>query len=261
MGAQWLQMTPLAGFDPLKDIDEVLIAATAKDRKAPGLVVIRGKFDVARLGAGGTSYKDVRILAAGGKTPAGGIALLDEATLVLGELPQLHAAIDRMGHGAAIGAELSSQVNALRTRYDVWGTGDAPAGFEPARAQTNGFETVDHFQFGVLASHGIEVSAEFRTRTAQDAEALSRSWKMMEAMFAPKIKGASGATFQYETEGNTLKLSLKLSEAEVLKALAAQRKTPANTQPTVVGESAERRPAPKSAPTGGTAVFTLPGRK
>src|SRR5437016_14188577 len=41
---------PIAGFDPLKDLDEVFIATSGKGDSPPALMVLRGRFDVAKIG-------------------------------------------------------------------------------------------------------------------------------------------------------------------------------------------------------------------
>src|SRR5437764_4664945 len=54
--AALLAQTPLAGFDPLKDIDEVIIASTGVGDNPEVLVVLRGRFDINRLATGAASY-------------------------------------------------------------------------------------------------------------------------------------------------------------------------------------------------------------
>ncbi len=43
------KLVAASGFDPLHDLDEVLIASTGAGPKAPTIILARGKFDVARL--------------------------------------------------------------------------------------------------------------------------------------------------------------------------------------------------------------------
>ena len=45
----WLKVVAITGFDPLHDIDEILLASPADNEKAAALLVLRGRFDLARL--------------------------------------------------------------------------------------------------------------------------------------------------------------------------------------------------------------------
>src|ERR1039458_6098819 len=48
--ADWLKLASLAGFDPLRDIDEVLVATNAEGQNPPSLIVVRGRSEERRVG-------------------------------------------------------------------------------------------------------------------------------------------------------------------------------------------------------------------
>ena len=52
MTEEWLKLVAIAGFDPLHDIDEVLVAASGDKAKADALVILRGRFNFTRLSEG-----------------------------------------------------------------------------------------------------------------------------------------------------------------------------------------------------------------
>ena len=79
LSEDWLKVVAITGFDPLHDIDEVLLASPADKENAPALLVLRGRFDLARLGAGAARYHGVAMVG-GGKDGKGVLALLDAAT-------------------------------------------------------------------------------------------------------------------------------------------------------------------------------------
>src|ERR1019366_3542719 len=81
LGEEWMKLVAITGFDPLHDIDEILIFSAAAKRYHG--VAIVGE------GTGGTSV----------------LALLDATTAVAGEAPAVRAAIDRRGHGAPLDAK------------------------------------------------------------------------------------------------------------------------------------------------------------
>src|ERR1700681_3547186 len=64
MGADWQKIVSLAGFDPFKDIDELLIASTGEGETPPMLVIARGNFNVERFAANASEYHAVPVLRA-----------------------------------------------------------------------------------------------------------------------------------------------------------------------------------------------------
>src|SRR4029453_546518 len=61
----WLKVVAITGFDPLHDIDEILLASPADNEKAAALLVLRGRFDLARLSTGATRYHGVATVGGG----------------------------------------------------------------------------------------------------------------------------------------------------------------------------------------------------
>ncbi len=202
----------LAGIDFLKDVDEVMIVTSAASQNAPGLMVLKGRFGSV---PGKTPYHGVPIL----KDPSQANALmgfLDESTAIVGEVEQVHAAIDDRGRGASAAAALSVRIGALAGRYDVWGVGD----HLPKPTQAGQLDSVDGFSFGAAVRHGLELTAEIHLRTAADAEKMTAALKMVDAM----LKSQSGATkFNLQAKGGSLQLSLMIPEAELRKAIEAQK--------------------------------------
>jgi hypothetical protein len=272
-GSDWMTIASMIGFDPLKDIDEILIASTADRQNAPALLVVRGRFDVARLSAGANRYRGVPLLS-GGKGPDSMIALLDASTALAGDAPTVRTAIDRRGSGGRISAALAQQVEALRGRYDIWGAGQVQPGAVPAAGQASGFDSVDRFEFGLLVTHGIEVSAELHARSPKDLEKLAASLQFFRMAIAAQPQQSS-ADIKWEThvEGDTLKLSLAVPENVLQRAALARS---ASAKPSLSGASLSitgpslpaataGAPAtalpPASDANGDTVVLRLPGRR
>src|ERR1035438_9808297 len=219
--ADWLKLASLAGFDPLRDIDEVLVPTNGKRQHPPSLIVASGRFDVARLAVGAKLYHEVPIL--GGDKPTDGVvALLNDSTALAGDRPTVLAAIDHLGNGAQIDAALAVHIGAARARYDIWGMGDRPEGFVAPTPQASGLESIDRFQFGVSVSHGLELGAEVHPRSAKDAEQISAMLGMVQAMIEAKQPTAGSAKFDVHTEDGAIKLSMMIPEADLLKAIQMQ---------------------------------------
>jgi hypothetical protein len=123
---------PLAGIDPLKDIDSFFVATAGQGDNPPALIVVRGRFAQQVLPAGTKIYKGVAIFE-DTKTPNGSFALLDAGTLIGGDLAMVRAAIDRRGQPSRLAPALVERVRALESRYDLWGVGELPQGI-PSKA-------------------------------------------------------------------------------------------------------------------------------
>ena len=260
LSAEWLKVVAITGFDPLHDIDEVLIGSSADSEKAAALMVLRGRFDVARMGAGATRYHGVAMVG-DGKGGKSVLALLDAATAVAGDAAAVQAAIDRRGQGTPMNASLAERVQRLRERFDLWGTGERPEGFVPPTGKNEGLDSMDRFEFGVRMTQGFELSGEMHARSAKDAEKLAQSMEMLKAMMTMSGREQAGGKIEVQVKDGTIKISLAISEEELKKAMAAQRlvRAPVGGTPVVVG-SESTAPAPDGK-SGGTSVFVLPGKK
>ncbi|MGA2195109.1 MAG: hypothetical protein ABSH40_07545 [Bryobacteraceae bacterium] len=259
--ADWLKIASLAGFDPLRDIDEVLVATNGEGQNPPSLIVVTGRFDVERLAQGANRYLDVPVL--GGDNPTDGVvALLSPSTALAGDRPTVLAALDHLGSGAQIDRDLAQRIAAARRRYDIWGLGDRPEGFVPPTPQASGLESIDRFQFGVSVSHGLELGAEVHARSPKDAEQIGAMLAMVQAFIKAKQPTAGSAKFDVHAEDGTFQLTMTIPEADLLKAVQMHTVAPA---PAVAA-----KPAVPTAPAvsrmvfdndGNTVILTLPGGK
>ena len=268
MGADWRKIVSLAGFDPFKDIDEVLIASAAEGpnqgrnqgQNPPMLLIARGHFNVERFSANASPYHGVPVLSTE-PSSSGTIALLDASTAILGEIAEVHAAIDRRGSGASIDRTLASTIASLRARYDIWGLGDRPASLVPQSLHPDGLDTIDRFQFGLSIAHGLEIAAEVHARSAKDAEKLLQSVQFLELIMKSQ-PGTESARFEIQEDHGSIKLALTISEAEVKKAMEAQRAAPSRKPaPAGLTVTAPAPPLQTMPAGGGTTVFTLPGKR
>jgi hypothetical protein len=278
MAAEWQKIVALSGFDPLKDIDEVLIVA-AGGRNPPMLVIAHGNFNMERFSANAGLYHGVPVLR-NDKSSTGTIALLDASTAILGETAEVRAAIDRRGSGSSIEAAMASTIASLRTRYDVWGLGNGPGKLVPQLSQPGALDSIDRFQFGLSLTHGLELAVELQAHSPKDAAKLLQSAQFLELTLKSQ-PGAGAAKLDIHEDQGTIKLALTVSEAECKHAIEAwraaqSRKLAAAAAPvhsltvtgvTVTGATgaatgALPAPASQTKPaSGGTMVFTLPGQR
>jgi hypothetical protein len=269
MSESWTKLTAFAGFDPMHDVDEVLLTSAADRENAPALLVVRGRFNVEKLSVGAQRYHGVALKGSSDKSATSVVGLLDATTALVGEPPMVKAAIDRRGQPAVYDAALAARVASLRERFDLWGTGERPQGFVAPGGQNEQLNSIDRFEFGIRITNGLELGAEVHARSTKDAEKLAATMAMLQMMAKAQ---SSTAKFDLKVEDDTVKLSFAVSEAELKKAMAAQQAQmqraaapkpvvtqPMTTQPTVVGQPSQA-PNQVTSP-GGTSTFTLPGGK
>ena len=215
----WLKTIPLDGIDLLRDIDEILIASTEKGPTPSPVVVVTGRFDLARLVEGATRYHGTPILA--GETDTdNAVALLDNGIALIGNPGRVRAAIDQRGKNR-IDAALNDRITSLRQRYDVWGIGDG-AGFMPPFADLNVAESIDRFQFGMQMASGLELSAEIHARSLEDAKKLGSAFSMMSAILKGANASKGSSKFEVEMEGATLKLTASVPDEDLKKIIEAE---------------------------------------
>jgi len=268
-GAEWLNMAAALGFDPLRDLDEVLIATSGEGQNPPSLLVASGRFDVPRLSEGAQRYHDVPIL--GGAKPTDQVvAILDANTALAGDRPMVLAAIDRGGAASEATPDnsLAARIAPLRERYDVWGAGDHIQAFGPV-PQASVADAFDSFQFGMSVRQGLELAAEVHASSPKGAEKLSASLGLLSAMLRAQ-QPAGGAKFDLQADNGTFKLAVTIPEEELKKAMEAQSGMLAQMLGGGTMAPATRLapgPAPRTTPPpvldkdGNTVVLTLPGGK
>src|ERR1039457_5298473 len=220
LGEDWMKLVAITGFDPIHDIDEILIFSSADNEKAAAVMAVRGRFNLERLGAGAKRYHGVAMVGEG----AGGtsvLALLDATTAVAGEAPAVRAAIDRRGQGAPLDETLAARVQSLTGRFDIWGTGERPEGFVAPTGKREDLDSIDRFEFGIRISKGLAFAAEIHARSPKDAEKLAASVTMLQALMSSR--GPEVPKFDVQVKDGTIKISVAVAEDDLKKAIAAQR--------------------------------------
>lgn len=110
-----------SGFDPRRDVRELLIASDGKDT----LVAARGTFhERGFAGLAKQSYQGVALYTRGER----GAALIDTSTAIAGTLPAVKAALDRYKSGDRSGpAELLARARQIPSQNQIWSVSN---GFE-----------------------------------------------------------------------------------------------------------------------------------
>jgi hypothetical protein len=214
LGANFDKLATAIGFDPRRDLQEIVVAAA--DVQVPnqgsnqnpdqsGLVLARGAFQPAKIaavaslaGASVSAYKGFEILgnrSGGGKNS--GVVFLDPSTVATGDVSSLQALIDRRIAGAVFSGSLAQKALEASAANDAWFATATPSAFLAGRlpglnsggSNAGGLNPVLLLQSVVatsggvkFAASGVTASVEAVTNTSQDAQALADVIRFLTSM-------------------------------------------------------------------------------
>ena len=237
-------LATLIGFDPRRDVSELLVASTGAPAHA-GLALARGSFDPAKIAAAATLagaksevYGGVTILEQQPKLPADappvavpmvGLAFLDSSLVVAGDLANVKAAIDRQHAAAILPANLLTQVNQWSLSQDAWVVDIAPlasltppAGAPklPGGAQATAFQTIQQAAGGVKFGTIVVVTAQAQADTAENATAMTGVLQLLANLAQAQAAQNPGAaallkSLTVTAQGNTLKIAMSLPQDQL----------------------------------------------
>lgn len=231
------------GFDPRRDLREILVCSTGFTGGKSGILLFRGTFDVPRIlewgradGATIETYKGVSIAQ---KSKQESVAFLDSTLAIAGSQEDVRAAIDRKTAPAAIPAALAAQVSQLSGSEDAWFVTTTPIStFQPAPPETTPggapnpadvYSKVQQSSGGVKFGANIVVALQALLPTDQDAAALATLLQTM-GIGLSQAGGSKGdfasaaSLLQYlsvTSEGPVTKISWSVSEAQIEEPLKA----------------------------------------
>jgi hypothetical protein len=173
------------GFDPTKDVTELLVAATSPGSKS-GIVLARGNFDVAKIIAAATakgatteSYKGLTIL----ENPNGaeGIVFITPTVAAMGDLTNVKGAVDRVTAPASLPADLTARVAQWSGTEDAWVVSSVPPGNVkppsgtglPPLPQENFLDKIQQTNGGVKFGDTVAFTGEAITASPTDASQLA----------------------------------------------------------------------------------------
>ncbi|MFN7934400.1 MAG: hypothetical protein U0R19_13805 [Bryobacteraceae bacterium] len=225
------------GFDPRRDLTELIVASSDASGKGKSVVLARGRFDTNRINAfastGGarlTTYNGVQVMSGGtegGKS--GWLAVLDNVTAVAGDQDAVRLAIDRYkGAPGALDAATVARINDLSTRYDAWmiSNGVARIADDIQNPQVGGmmnnnlFQSMQSVMGGVRFGANVELSAEATMRSEKDATAMVDVIRFLAGMLQLNTQNDKRAAelatllekMQLSSSGTQFKLSLTIPE-------------------------------------------------
>jgi hypothetical protein len=127
-GDQFEKLSALTGFDPRRDLTEVLAASVGTPGQKSGLLLAKGSFNVSQLtdairqnGKNVTveTYNGATLVTGGGKDN-GAIAFLGVDIAIAGDPASVKAAVDRSSRTSSISPALLSKVQTLSAADVAW---------------------------------------------------------------------------------------------------------------------------------------------
>jgi len=244
----FLQFMAATGFDPRKDLHEIVAAtpSSASTSVHAALIIGRGVFQPAMIigsatAQGGTitNYRGFNLIGPPPSQSGENVALtfLDGATAVMGDLASVKGAVDRKIAGATYTGTLAQtavQVSASNSAWFCTNTplsdfmSSRPAGSLGPVTQSGLIQAIQQASGGVqFGSTSIAVSADAVTASAQNAQSLVDVLKFFVSMIAGNANAPSGVTSiassaQFSVNGSTAHISLLLPEAQVEQLLMPQ---------------------------------------
>ncbi len=244
------------GFDPRRDLREVLLTANASAgaNGFSGLTLLgRGSFHPEKIaaaavaaGATSSSYHGVALIEAKngqgrGAVPSGTLAFLDASTMLAGDTASVKAAIDRRAAHAVFSGSLADSARQIAAANDAWLVTLSPppsasAALSPQLGPFgNILQAAVQLTAGLkLAADRVTLSADLLMRSPQDAQSMADVLKfaiqMAQANAAQGQRGpvdpalADGA--QISASGSNMHLVVALPEKQLEQLFLQSPNTP-----------------------------------
>jgi len=232
------KLNTMTGFDPRRDLSEVLMATLGKPGQQ-GLVLARGSFDAPRIldaarlgGQSVETYKGVNILTGKDESLTHALAFLDGGIAIAGDMDSVKAAIDRRSNASSIDAALAAKVDQLSNSLDAWTVSIVPlaalANEKVPDTRLNGMlssdvvKAIQQTSGGIKLGAIIQISAEAVARSDKDATALADVVRFLGSMVQANAPAASAAaimslvqSLDIKADGNTVKVALAIPEEQL----------------------------------------------
>ena len=283
--AELKKWSELTGFDPLRDLEEVLIAAPAGKSQGRGLVLMRGSFEASRLvelaklgDVRLTTFQGIQIASIEQQDPIA-LACLSNSLAVAGDPESVRAAIARRRSASRLNPGLLAKANQLSGTYDIWLAAMTPvsdlAG-EVADPKLSGMageilKSIQQASGGIKFGTKLEVSLELVTTSYKDALALRDVLKFFTGLALTQARPTQAAdaldNLRLTVEGASLKLQLEIPEQQLAQMIQAQKPAKAAPRPKpasgeiVIHSTSPEAGGTKPAPSGDTSVVRLPAPK
>ena len=236
------QFIAMTGFDPRRDLNEVVVASAGQKDQKTGIVAVNGNFQVSRIlalaaqqGQTVQNYGGAGVITGGHAHDNGWVAFLGPATALAGDPASVKTVLDNRA-SAGLKPDLAARAQALSARYQAWFlstvpvselTGKVPevSGAAP-KARGDFFQGVQELSGGVLFGSQVEIGIDATTRSGRDAQALADVVRFLAGMVQQNQNNPQSVllskildTLQLKTEGPVTSINLSIAEQDLEKLL------------------------------------------
>jgi hypothetical protein len=255
--AQMQQLVAMTGFDPRRDVSELLVSSDGVAGSKTGLALARGSFDIAKITAAATVagaatevYNGFTILE-DPKNKEAGIVFLDATKVAAGDIASVKGAIDRLKTPQLLPAAVTVKVNQWSLSQDAWGIATVPpdslvpTGQGTQNPMFNVGKSVQAAAGGVKFGALVVFSGEAQCDTAQNAKTLGDMVQLLinMAQMQANLDPTAAALIKSVTvtaDGNLMKIQASLPQ-EVLQQLLQQSHNKPGTRGMGMGVQPRRR--------------------
>jgi len=256
MQSQDQQMRELAlqtGFDPTRDVHELLVASAGAAGKESGLALARGNFNIAGVTGAATQhggfteqYGGATIVEDPKRTI--GIAFLNPTLVVAGDLANVKAAIDRQASPSILPAALLTQINEWSNSQDAWIISAVPpSSLAPRRNAPklpgvgpgqDAFQNVQQAAAGVRFGTTISMKVRGQTDGSQSAQQMGDALKLLASLAQMQSNGdptvaALVQGMNISSQSNLVNVAISLPSDQLIKLVQPKKAMPANRRPAV----------------------------
>ena len=239
----------LTGFDPRRDLSQILIATNGKQGSLSSAVIFgRGAFQPNKLsaaatvsGATKTTYSGIDLLTSkDAKQTMQTLAFLDPSTVLVGDTASVRSVIDRYRTGTSFNGALAQKASEVSSQYQAWFAASSVDELANTLGAGGGGLPANAMQSILTAAGGLKLTAdavtfalEAVTRSDKDAQSLVDVVKFLASMVqtnrgtdansqrAATLVDAASIT----SNGPTMRVSLAIPEKDVEQMLAPQPKS------------------------------------
>jgi hypothetical protein len=243
--AQMQQLVAMTGFDPRRDVSELLVSSDGVAGSKTGLALASGNFDIAKITAAATVagaatevYNGFTILE-DPKNKEAGIVFLDATKVAAGDIASVKGAIDRLKTPQPLSAAVGVKVSQWSLSQDAWAIATVPpdslvpAGQGAQNPMVNVGKSVQAAAGGVKFGALVVFSGEAQCDTAQNAKTLGDMIQLLinMAQMQANLDPTAAALIKsvtVTTNGNLMKIQASLPE-DVFQQLLQQSHAKART--------------------------------
>jgi len=242
------ELVDQTGFDPRKDVSEILMAFNGKPKQGSGLLLARGNFDPGKIkeaatakGATIESYLGTDLIVGGGLAPhkqfGAVVAFLTASLAVAGDRESVKYTIAHanMAQPQGLNPAMLAKINSISPSADAWfvslvpGTTVLPEALNPPAASSSGGNAQAAALQSIVQSSGsvrfgdqITLSFQAETRSDKDATSLADVVRFFSSLVQmrrdndPHLSTLASAldNMQLSTSGNTMSLALSIPEKD-----------------------------------------------